>query len=272
MSIHLNADGSQTDGVKVEPWGKFVSPPARLVCAGSRVAYRTGGLQSGRRAGGWRRDAYSGAFHARRHHADDHAWLRDPGWRLDHFERGRRCRGQVHFDVGHLRHDQRRLYAPRAAYSALPSGGPTHRSAGRRTRIQSKLYGGAGLYSGLARSNLSGSRVKPKDTAVRSGASDEWAKNLDDKERLFVEGYLQTLNKREAAEYAGYTPETAKRFAYEIFTRSHVREAIEVLLRTRTGVTKAWLIDKLVAIIDTDLADVSDWDDDGPWCSRRPPT
>ena len=25
MSIHLNSDGSQTDGVKVEPWGKFVS-------------------------------------------------------------------------------------------------------------------------------------------------------------------------------------------------------------------------------------------------------
>jgi phage terminase small subunit len=42
-----------------------------------------------------------------------------------------------------------------------------------------------------------------------------------------------------------------------------VREAIEDLLRTRTGVTKAWLIDKLVAIIDTDLADVSDWDLDG---------
>jgi hypothetical protein len=25
MSIHPNADDSQTDGVKVEPWGKFVS-------------------------------------------------------------------------------------------------------------------------------------------------------------------------------------------------------------------------------------------------------
>jgi hypothetical protein len=25
MSIHLNSDGSQTDDVKVEPWGKFVS-------------------------------------------------------------------------------------------------------------------------------------------------------------------------------------------------------------------------------------------------------
>jgi hypothetical protein len=47
--------------------------------------------------------------------------------------------------------------------------------------------------------------VNPKDTAIPAGASDEWAKNLDDKERLFVEGYLQTLNKREAAKYAGYT-------------------------------------------------------------------
>jgi phage terminase small subunit len=105
--------------------------------------------------------------------------------------------------------------------------------------------------------------VSPKDTAIPAGASDEWAKNLDDKERLFVEGYLQTLNKRQAAEYAGYTESTAKRFAFEIFKRPHVREAIEHLLRTRTGATKAWLVDKLVAIIDTDLADVADWDESG---------
>jgi hypothetical protein len=105
--------------------------------------------------------------------------------------------------------------------------------------------------------------VNPKDTAIPAGASDEWAKNLDDKERLFVEGYLQTLNKLRAAEYAGYTFESARKHAYTIFNRPHVREAIEHLLRTRTGVIKTWLIDKLVAIIDTDLADVSDWDLDG---------
>ena len=72
--------------------------------------------------------------------------------------------------------------------------------------------------------------MNPKDTTIPAGASDEWAKHLDDKERLFVEGYLQTLNKRLAAEYAGYTESTAKRFAYEIFKRQHVREAIEHLL------------------------------------------
>jgi phage terminase small subunit len=105
--------------------------------------------------------------------------------------------------------------------------------------------------------------VKPKDTAIPAGASDEWAKNLDDKERLFVEGYLQTLNKRQAAEHAGYTYESSRRWAYDIFNRPHVREAIEHLLRTRTGVTKTWLIDKLVAIVGTDLADVADWDESG---------
>jgi phage terminase small subunit len=105
--------------------------------------------------------------------------------------------------------------------------------------------------------------VKPKDTAIPAGASDEWAKNLDDKERLFVEGYLQTLNKLRAAEYADYTFESARKHAYHIFNRPHVREAIEHLLRTRSGVTKAWLVDKLVAIVGTDLADVADWDGHG---------
>jgi hypothetical protein len=53
--------------------------------------------------------------------------------------------------------------------------------------------------------------------------------------------------------------ETARRHAYAIFNRRHVREAIEHLMRTRTSVTKTWLVDKLVAIIDTDLADVSEF-------------
>jgi hypothetical protein len=124
----------------------------------------------------------------------------------------------------------------------------------------------AGIQAALAsvsHSNPSSSSVTPKDTAIPASASNEWAKNLDDKERLFVEGYLQTLNKLRAAEYAGFTFESARKHAYTIFNRPHVREAIEHLLRTRNGVTKAWLIDKLVAIIDTDLADVSDWDESG---------
>jgi hypothetical protein len=56
--------------------------------------------------------------------------------------------------------------------------------------------------------------------------------------------------------------------AYQIFNHAHVREAIEHLLRTRAGITKMWLVDKLVAIIDTDLADVSDWDESGELISK----
>jgi hypothetical protein len=105
--------------------------------------------------------------------------------------------------------------------------------------------------------------VTPKDTAIPPGHPEEWAKNLDAKERLFVEGYLQTLNKKQAAEYAGYAHETAKRRAYDVFNRPHVREAIELCLRKRTGVTKSRIVDKLAAIIDTNLADIGSWDADG---------
>jgi len=105
--------------------------------------------------------------------------------------------------------------------------------------------------------------VNPNDTAIPAGASDEWAKKLDDKERLFVEGYLQTLNKRKAARYAGYTDASAARYAYEIFNRPNVREAIESCLRNRTGITKPWIVDKLAPIIDTNLADIGSWDADG---------
>jgi hypothetical protein len=105
--------------------------------------------------------------------------------------------------------------------------------------------------------------VNPKDTAIPAGASEEWVKKLDDKERLFVEGYLQTLNKKQAAEYAGDTHETANRRAYDVFNRPQVREAIELYLRKRTGVTKPWIVDRLAAIIDTNLADIGSWDADG---------
>ena len=103
--------------------------------------------------------------------------------------------------------------------------------------------------------------MNPKDTKPPSGG--DWAKNLDDKERLFVEGYLQTLNKRKAARYAGYTDASAARYAYEIFNRPNVREAIESCLRNRTGITKPWIVDKLAPIIDTNLADIGSWDADG---------
>jgi phage terminase small subunit len=105
--------------------------------------------------------------------------------------------------------------------------------------------------------------VNPKDTAIRASANPDWANGISDKERLFVEGYLQTLNKCHAAEYAGYTHQTASRYAYEIYNRPHVKAAIEKLLDARTGVRKEWLCDKLAAIINTDISDLCEWDDEG---------
>ena len=66
-----------------------------------------------------------------------------------------------------------------------------------------------------------------------------------------------------AARYAGYTDDSAARYAYEIFNRPNVREAIESCLRNRTGITKPWIVDKLAPIIDTNLADIGSWDADG---------
>jgi hypothetical protein len=94
---------------------------------------------------------------------------------------------------------------------------------------------------------------------IRPFPRDEWAKNLNDKERLLPANAQQDSRRG----LRRLTHETARRHAYAIFNRPHVREAIEHLLCTRTGVTDTWLVDKLVAIIDTDLADVSEWDEYG---------
>jgi hypothetical protein len=51
-----------------------------------------------------------------------------------------------------------------------------------------------------------------------------------------------------------------------------VREAIEHLLRTRTGLTKAWFVEKRVAIIDTDLVDVPEWHEGGNLVFKTLPT
>ena len=46
--------------------------------------------------------------------------------------------------------------------------------------------------------------------------------------------------------------ESARKHAHDIFNRRHVRKAIELLLQTRAGVTKAWIVDQLVCEDDSD--------------------
>ena len=56
--------------------------------------------------------------------------------------------------------------------------------------------------------------------------------------------------------------ESTRRHAYSIFNRPHVREAIELLLQARTGVTKAWIVDQLVELARTKATDLYEWSAD----------
>jgi hypothetical protein len=49
----------------------------------------------------------------------------------------------------------------------------------------------------------------------------------------------------------------------EVFKKPKVREAIELLLQHRAGVTKAWIIDQLVELAQTKATDLYEWDDNG---------
>jgi len=51
MSIHLNSDGSQTDGVKVEPWSKFVSHQLASLAAVAQLTEPAGCNQAVAQAG-----------------------------------------------------------------------------------------------------------------------------------------------------------------------------------------------------------------------------
>jgi phage terminase small subunit len=104
---------------------------------------------------------------------------------------------------------------------------------------------------------LSGTSVTPKGTTIPAG--DEWAKKLNDRERLFVEGYLQTLSKKQAALHAGYTYESARRHSYTVFNRPHVREAIELAMHARSGITKTWVLDQIVELAQTRATDLFEW-------------
>jgi len=50
--------------------------------------------------------------------------------------------------------------------------------------------------------------------------------------------------------------ESARKHAHDIFNRRHVRKAIELLLQTRAGVTKAWIVDQLVERAKTTATDL----------------
>lgn len=89
-----------------------------------------------------------------------------------------------------------------------------------------------------------------------------WAKNLSDRQRVFVEEYLVDLNQTAAYKRGrlddGSSTETAIRMAASrMVARPEVATAIETLLQER-GVTRLWVIDQYARMAHVDVTEVVD--------------
>jgi phage terminase small subunit len=84
-----------------------------------------------------------------------------------------------------------------------------------------------------------------------------WAKDLTNRERVFVEEYLVDLNASQAFIRAGLdkhnSADSKRKRASEMLAKPAVCEAIEHLLQAR-GVTRTWVIDQLARIAHCNLS------------------
>lgn len=75
-------------------------------------------------------------------------------------------------------------------------------------------------------------------------------KEITPKQARFVSEYLVDLNGKQAAIRAGYAAHTADRQASRLLTKAEVRAAVtagKTKLAAVTAITKAWVVDELVA-------------------------
>lgn len=93
-------------------------------------------------------------------------------------------------------------------------------------------------------------------------------KKLDQREQRFVEEYLVDLDPKRAALNAGYSKTTAASKAYQWVSngkvKPHVFDAVREAQAARseqTGIDAAWVLNRLAAEADADLADL--YDEDG---------
>lgn len=90
-------------------------------------------------------------------------------------------------------------------------------------------------------------------------AAPEWAKELTQRERAFVEQYLVDLNASAAMRRCGFVvtgqhPLSAAARGSEMLAKTHVAAAIETLLRER-GVTRMWVLDQISAMAHVDVTE-----------------
>lgn len=95
-------------------------------------------------------------------------------------------------------------------------------------------------------------------SAMRTGAS---SSKLTPKQQRFVDEYLKDLNATRAAVRAGYSARTADRIAHETLRRPAVAKAVErakAERAERVRVDADWVLRRLVAQADADMADLYD--------------
>ena len=84
---------------------------------------------------------------------------------------------------------------------------------------------------------------------------------LTAKQQRFVEEYLLDLNATQAAIRAGYSEKTASEMGYENLSKPHIADAIALGKDTRserTQIDADWLLERLAAEADADVADLYD--------------
>lgn len=100
---------------------------------------------------------------------------------------------------------------------------------------------------------------QPTDTAAGVGKSSKG--KLTAKQRLFAEQYLIDLNGTKAAIRAGYAPKNAEVQAHHLLKKPQVAAHVAALIRARseqTGIDAAWVLRRLAAEAEADIADLYD--------------
>ncbi len=86
-------------------------------------------------------------------------------------------------------------------------------------------------------------------------------RELTAKQALFVVHYLRTMEAKQAALDAGYSPGNAAKYGHELMQLPHVKAAIDAAMGERIERTKIdadWVLRRLVDEAEADLADILD--------------
>lgn len=85
---------------------------------------------------------------------------------------------------------------------------------------------------------------------------------LTDKQKIFCDEYIKTLNKSEAAIKAGYSPKSAGQVANETFKNPNVTDYIQKRMNKRakrTEITQDKVVEEIAKIAFSDMRNVATW-------------